>query len=282
MRISLNDVDIEIKNSNTDFTDYWMSTVFKSTDQVLADVNNDYLLSLKQQYDAAWNKLRSLLDTVNELIVKHQLDNSLIYRIENTPSTRFLELTHEQWAAFSSEALEKHNNNIYNPDTNEIYYLLNDDLKNKNTSTDHINNMVHTLENIYRYSAIHNIRLSSVNFVYNDYKVKPSDTIFGHDSLVVPFRDIGRPQYEKWSISGHVSHNEISNYDRITNYIDFYFCAPSRIVPNRRFIRQCKTEDVPAWGNMLSIGTAKYHNFDDVGYLFVNALTTNNYLSIKK
>ena len=282
MRISLNDVDIEIKNSNTDFTDYWMSTVFKSANTVLADVNNDYLLSLKQQYDAAWNKMRSLLDNVNELIVKHQLDSSLIYRIENTPSTRFLELTHEQWAAFSREALEKHNKNIYNPDTNKIYHLLNDDLKNKNTSTNHINDMVHTLEFIYRHSTIHNIRLSSVNFVYNDYKVKPSDTIFGHDSLVVPFMDIGRPQYEKWSISGHVSHNEISNYDRITNFIDFYLCAPSRIVPNQQYIEQCKTEDVPAWGNVLSIGTAKYHNFDDVGYLFVNALTTDNFLSINK
>ncbi len=218
---------------------------------------------------------------INNLIVKNQIDNRFIYHIENKPTTRFLELTHEQWAAFSKEALEKHIVDVYNSETNKIYYLLNNELKKINTSTDRINNMVHELEFIYRQLAIHNISLSRVNFVYGDYRVKPSDTVFGYDSVVVPFMDIGRPQYEKWNISRHVTHPEISNYDRITNYIDFY-STPVNLNPNTKFIEQCNRENVPVWGNVLSIGTANYENFDDVGHLFVDALTTNNNIILKK
>lgn len=281
MIILINDIELNIEYLNTDFVDYWTSTVFKHNEIISTTFNNEYLVSLKNRYDIAWRNLKTLLETVNELVINHQLDTKFLYFISDKPGTQFLESTHEQWAFFSREALEEHIPEIYNVETNKIYHFLNAELKKINTNTDHINNMVHELEFIYRYLTVHNLSLPSVDFIYGDYVVKPTDTVFGYDSVVVPFMDIGRPQYEKWTISKQVTHQEISNYDRITNYIDFY-STPIRFVPNPKFITQCKNENVPVWGNVLSIGTASYDNFDEVGYAFVNALSDTNRISIKK
>lgn len=281
MLLIINELEIDIVNLNTNFTDYWMNTVFKSNQAVPLNVDNSRLLHLRNNYTQCWNNLQNTLLTVNDIVNKRNLPDRFKYAIANSPSTTFLESTHEQWAQFSKEALEQHRADVYNPDTAIVYTDINAELSNTGMHTDRINNMVHELEFLYRHLHIHQMSLP-VQFNYGDYKVTPSDTIFGYNNVVVPFMDIGRPQYEKWCISRHVVHTEISNYDRIINYLDFY-STPVPITPNPEFITQCNYEQVPVWGNVLSIGVANYTNFDAVGYDVVNALVDdNNYIMVKK
>ena len=109
------------------------------------------------------------------------------------------------------------------------------------------------------------------NMLYN---ITAKDTSFVKDSISVPYRDIGRPQYEKYCLSGLVDHPEISNYQNIISAIEIQSspmqqpCVPS-------FIAECEQENTDAFGPYVSIANISGPDTQQLGHMIISNLSND-------
>lgn len=275
MKLLLNNYSYEFQLYNTNFVDVWHSWLFAHSPQIELKIDQNAVKHARQHLVAAVNDIRNLIDIVNQISNKLNLSNRYIYHNTDDCDFNFLQSTHEQWAQITKEANEKHLP-VYNDETNQIYKLIQAELASMNREYNDINNAVHRIEFIYRIFYLNgNYIQQQVSDQLALYKITPADTSFTRDVVSLPFYDIGRPQYEKYLLGGSVDHEEISNYQLITNRIEIT-TRPTIDPIDIEFVNECKRLNVPQWGPYVNIAKNKNRNPGLLGYYILNDTSDNN------
>lgn len=275
MKLILNNYHYEFELYNTNFVDVWYNWLFSDSAQVKLTIDKGSLVNAQQRLLDATNDISDLLDIVNNISVELNLSNKYVYDITNTYDFDFLQKTHEQWAQITKEANEEHLP-VYDPETYQVYQLIQNKLKAHNRDYNDINDAVHRIEFIYRIFYLNgNYIQKQISDSVSLYKITPEDTSFTRDVVSLPFYDIGRPQYEKYLVGGFVDHIEISNYQNIINRIEMT-TRPTTDPVDPNFILECERLNVPHWGPYVNIAKNKYRNPGILGYYIINDVDPNN------
>jgi hypothetical protein len=274
MYLSLNEKLFEVELVNTHFAQYWHDWLFLESDKVDIKINeleswNHYL-----RYRAHVDKLKIIIDANNEIVTKYGLHEFFLYEpITNTPAMSLLSATHEKWAYISKKTFEfdQKEQEIIN-----VYELINSDLIEK-IGKDYawINPYVHDIEFEYKFFYMHNANIMRPE-ISRSYKIKDSDTSFKKELISLPYYDIGRPQFEKYQITGEVFHPEISNYITIVNSVHFTSSALVEEVP-KSYHTLCSEIGSPVFGNYVPICKNKMISPYSFGeFICQNLLETGN------
>lgn len=275
-----NEVDLELYNTN--FVDRWVSWAFDRSNEITLDFNKYSIEYLHNKWlDVTYN-LNNILEKVNSISVKENLPDKWYYDFSYIYDTDFLQRIHEQWAEITKQSLEVHLP-IFDQNTKKIYDTINTKLHEQSMDYSNINNAVHDVEFLYKFFLLHSIKLNKDTLSLNEYKIKPEDTGFIKDSVSIPFYDIGRPQYEKYRISGKVDHPEISHYQNLVDIIEIQSSAQQEPVLET-FIDECNKNNVPCWGPYVSIARNKSNDNQLIGYNIIKNFNQNgnNTLLLKK
>ena len=251
MKLNFNDTQIVLEPYNTNFVDRWMNWVFDSSNTLRLNFDD---VAVQQQY-TQWlenvDNLNRLLDMVNRIAINDGMSPEWIYDKSESVDSNFLQETHEKWADITKKSCEQHLL-IFNPETKEIYESINKKLSEVSMCYNDINNCVHKIEFQYRFFAMHRLTFNLSTEKINDYIITAEDTSFIKDTIVIPFNDIGRPQYEKYCISGSVIHPEISNYQNIVNAVEIQ-SSPAPQYCHKSYIEKCTSDGIPLYGPYVSI-----------------------------
>jgi hypothetical protein len=251
MNLVFNGTSFELSVVETDFTKYIINSLATSDGIIELSFNDNYLNSQKLEFDQNHQKLKNLLTEYNQQIEKNNIPSIWKFQISDTCSTSWLENVHEHWAMLTILDIYDHNRIKWKTDKpfEKGYYghasrIVKDICGN---DFSYINHMVHHSEHLSQ-----NLAISAVikNFnsdkINSGYQVKSSDTVFEKACINFPYYDVGRPQYEKWLLTGKLDSQEISNYINIPDTVDILSYSQS-IKYDDRYINQCEENNVPAW-----------------------------------
>ena len=264
MKICMNKNEFELELYDTNFVDVWHNWIFKENDEVVITFNDDDFANRVNQVVESQNKLDDILNSVNNAITEHGLSEEWLYPRSNSFTQRFLETTHEKWANTTKQAQEKHLP-IYDEQVDKTIVELQKILRNQNISYHDINHAVHMIEFKYRFFSLHWAVIQRPSNEISHYRVTHEDTSFVKDVVSLPFNDIGRPQYEKYILCGKVQHEEISNYQNITNRIELEGRAIADSIDSN-YISECEKAGVPVWGTVVNIAKKKQRDPSMLGY----------------
>mgnify|MGYP003641701096 CR=1 FL=1 len=257
MHINLNNASFSLAEYNTDFVQFWKDWAFVTDDCIQLDFDTNKISAAHTAYVAAYNRLMALLTENNKLVHEHGLEDNFIFVLSDFADIDFLAATHEQWAHITKQACEKHTS-IYDAAVERDYQLLDQGLQHLR-GYEEINAAVHCIEFMFKFVFIHNITIPQPAPNRSDYTIIPNDTSFIKDTVGVPYYDIGRPQYEKFLVSGAVKHSEISNYLAIANRIELTSCRIQDVIDDN-FIKQCADENVEVFGPYLNVASTQHRN----------------------
>ena len=282
MKIVFNEYEHELELYNTNFVNVWYDWAFGNSSEICLVFNEHDLKSRYDNWVELTEKLNLILEKINEIAVAENLPEKWHYDMSTKFDSKFLQQTHERWAQITKESWEQHLP-IFNHETKEIYDCINRQLRNISLSYNDINNAVHEIEFLYKFFMLHRISIQKSTEGIQRYSISPEDTSFVKDVISMPFHDIGRPQYEKFCISGEVIHPEISNFIHITNKLEIQSNATMESV-HPSYIKKCKQSNVAAWGTNVSIAKNKYPNPQSLGYLLIKNYSEfkNNTLLLRK
>jgi len=266
MKLILNHNSLEFKLYDTNFVDYWHNWVFENGNETELSITNSNVVQQHMSWIDNKDRLARLLASNNSIVARHGLPDRYLYDI-GPPTSEFLAKTHEQWAQITKEACEMHLP-VYNAQTHDIYQEINTLLVQIGEQYSNINTSVHNIEFAYRFFNAHNIEVLQPAIPRGDYVIEAADTSFVHDAISVPYYDIGRPQFEKYMVSGQVTHTEISNYDAIANRIELTSMSVQDVVPDD-YYNQCWENNVPVYGNYLNIATNPNRNWASLGEFII-------------
>lgn len=271
MKIYINETKFDIELNNTNFVDYWTSKIFELSNMHICSntsfSNIQYSLNRFSEHKA---NLLNLLNEFNNIVLEYQFPDHLLYNIDTSCSSKFIEYVHEKWADYAKKANEKHLP-IYDADIHEYDKAITAELKRRiNLTSEDINPSVHKLEHLYLFFES-NIQVNT-SFRYGEYHITHEDSTFDTDNFLVSFWDIGRPQYEKWILCQNVDHEEISNYVYQSSNIEFRVNR-FKSIPDERYINECNLKNKNIWGNKISIGNIKSINLYEIGFNVINSLT---------
>ena len=271
MQLIFNDHSLELELYNTNFVDAWCNWVFNESNEL--DLNFDYnrVKQLHSERLTLIDKLDTILNAVNEIAVSMGLPDKWHYELSNLYDSNFLQRTHEQWAMISKEANEKHLP-LYDAQVAEIWNAHNQKLAEQSKHYNDINSWVHHIEFQYKFFSMSRVMFNRSDEAIKSYNITPSDTSFIKDAVTIPFNDIGRPQYEKFCISGNVTNPEISNYNNVINAVELS-STPVQTPIDPRFITTCEQQGVEQWG--LNVCVAKNKEIDTqlMGYTVISNFT---------
>jgi len=273
MILSFNNNEVDLDYYNTNFVDRWVSWAFNSSNEIILNFNEHAINSHYNKWLEVTSYLNNILEEVNSISVTENLPDKWHYELSTIYDTAFLQRTHEQWAHITKQSLEMHLP-IFDQDTKEIYDIINLKLRSKSIDYSHINTAVHKIEFLYQFFYLHNIKLYKDTSSLNEYKIKPEDTGFIKDSIAIPFYDIGRPQYEKYRISGKVDHPEISHYQNLVDTIELNGSAKQEPCVDS-FVDECDKHNVPCWGPYVSIAKNKSNDNQLIGYNIIKNFNQN-------
>jgi hypothetical protein len=282
MKIVFNEYEHELELYNTNFVNVWHDWMFNDANEVYLIADENRLQSKHNEWIELTNKLTRILEKVNEISVAEKLPDRWHYDMSTKFDSNFLQKTHEKWAQITKESWEEHLP-VFNYKTKEIYDTINKQLRKFSMSYNDINNAVHQIEFLYKFFMLHHISIQKSTENIKNYSIKHDDTSFVNDIITMPFQDIGRPQYEKYCISGEVIHPEISNFIHITNKLEFQSNATVQSV-HPSYIEKCNQLGVPVWGTNVSIAKNKNPNPQSLGFLLIRNFseTKNNTLLLRK
>jgi hypothetical protein len=280
MKIVLSDsTEIPIVLNNTNFVDYWVNKKFNDVDNINLTVEQSQCNRVIDEFNAAWSFFNNTVNQINSAIeslhTEQTLNRKMLFPLSNEPTVGYLEKIHEQWAAFTKDSTvyELETWSQLNLDT---YHDINNSLKAISCHYDDINWAVHRLEFLYKYLLLTDIIITDAyTFPKDEYKISAADTTFDRQQLMIPFYDIGRPQFEKWGICKRVVHEEISNYNNISNRLHIRIEKAS-ITPPSDYVTDCNIAGVEVFGPNLGLGNFGLHNVDEVGFLLVKEILGNN------
>jgi hypothetical protein len=286
MKIVLSDsTEIPIVLNNTNFVDYWISKQFKNSDAVELILEKSEYEDILVQFTNAWEKFIDTITKVNNVITtletERKLNRNMLFPLSNEPTTAYLEKIHEQWAQFTKDSATPGSSN-WSQENLDVYQDINKHLRLTDNHYDNINNRVHDLEFLYKHMQIHNIKTTDYwRFPPGEYTVTAQDTTFDTQHLMIPYYDIGRPQYEKWAICKEVVHDEISNYINISTKLQLII-KKANITPPDEYINACRLKGVDAFGPNLGLGNFAIHNVDEAGFLILKEIINTNKLTLVK
>lgn len=282
MKLTFNDAEYELDLHNTNFVDAWHSWLFDSNDSVFLIFDEPSLHSYSIRWAELTQKIIKILERVNEISNEEGLSSRWYYELSNNIDTDFLQKTHERWAQITKESWEQHLP-IYNQQTKEIYDAVNKKLRVDSLTYNDINHAVHEIEFLYQFFMLHRVSIQKSLDGLASYQITHSDSSFTEDVISLPFNDIGRPQFEKYCISGRVADPEISNFANITNKLEFRSKAKSEVCL-QSYIDECETFGVPVWGPYVPIAGSKVTNPQELGYTIIKNFSENklNELLLRK
>ena len=254
MELIINDVSFDITLYNTNFVDYWINRVFKNNNVIELTLHNDGREPLSRFLKEKNTNLEELLNKIyeiNKIINKFSFEWVKPFPIESF-SQEWLCKLHEQWAE-TTLYMEARKHKQYGVEAQSLANELN------NNGYWKINPLVHSLEYINRQFRLESLRIFpdvyQLSKNCSEYTVKATDTSFLKSNIVIPFNDVGRPQFEEWLLKNRIT-NETSNYSNISGYIDILFLHEHRY-PNNSIDAYkifCDENTLEAWGPMLNIG----------------------------
>ena len=267
MELIINDVSFDITLYNTNFVDYWINRVFKNNNVIELTLHNDGREILSRFVKEKNNNLEELLNKIyeiNKIINKFSFEWVKPFPIESF-SQEWLCKLHEQWAE-TTLYMEARKHKQYGVEAQSLATELNNNMYWK------INPLVHALEYLNDNFRIVFLRLFANEYQLSkhcsEYTVKATDTSFLKSNIVIPFNDIGRPQFEEWLLKNRIT-NETSNYSNISGYIDILFLHEHRYPDNciNEYKIFCNKNNLEEWGPVLNIGqfsnyTYMTNNFD--------------------
>ena len=174
----------------------------------------------------------------------------------------------------SKEANEKHLP-LYDAQVAEIWNAHNQKLAEQSKHYNDINSWVHRIEFQYKFFSMSRVMFNRSDEAIKSYSITPGDTSFIRDAVTVPFNDIGRPQYEKFCLSGDVINVEISNYNNIINAVELSG-NPVQTPIDIRFIKACIQQGVEQWGPNVCIAKNKEIDTQLMGYVVISNFTEEN------
>lgn len=273
MKLIFNENEVDLELYNTNFVDKWVSWAFDRSNEITLDFNKYSIEYLHKKWLDVTTNLNNILEKVNSISVKENLSDKWYYDFSYIYDTDFLQRTHEQWAEITKQSLEVHLP-IFDRDTREIYDMIDTKLREQSIDYSYINNAVHDVEFLYRFFTLHKIKLNKDTLSLNEYKIKPEDTGFIKDIVTIPFYDIGRPQYEKYRISGKVDHPEISHYQNLVDTIELSGSATQEPLLDS-FVNECNKHNIPIWGPYVSIAKNKSTDNQLLGYNIIKNYKEN-------
>ena len=95
-----------------------------------------------------------------------------------------------------------------------------------------------------------------------EYTVKASDTSFFKSNIVVPYNDVGRPQFEEWLFKKRVT-NETSNYINVSGRINVHILHEHRYPIDciNEYKVFCNENNLEEWGPILNIGKLSNYTY---------------------
>lgn len=267
MKIVFNEYEHELDLYNTNFVNAWHDWVFGNDSEVFLVFNENTLRNHHDNWVALTERLTCILEKINEISTKESLPEKWHYDMSTKFDSKFLQQTHEQWAQITKESWEQHLP-IFNLETKEIYDHINKQLRSSSLTYNDINGAVHEIEFLYKFFQLHRISIQKSVDGIKGYSIQHTDTSFVKDAITMPFHDIGRPQYEKYCISGEVIHSEISNFTHITNKLEIVSNPLAESV-HPSYIEKCMHSGVPVWGTNVNIAKNTAPNPLSIGYLLI-------------
>jgi hypothetical protein len=285
MKILLTDSEIVLNLNNTNFVDYWISKQFSNKSQIEVSVQQDQCNDLHMQYVDAWDYFNRVIVNVNNAILalncEQTLNRPMLFPVANTPSVDYLEKIHEQWAQFTKDSTVSELSS-WTQQNLDVYHEINTALRDSKYHYDDVNWAVHRLEFLYKHIFLTDIKtIDNWTFDKSEYTVTAKDTTFDRQNVMIPFYDIGRPQFEKWAICGKVIHEEISNYINISTKLHL-LVNRAAITPPMDYVNKCITSGVDVFGPNLSLGNFDVRNVDHAGYDILKHLNKTNKLILEK
>lgn len=285
MKLILADSEISVNLNNTNLVDYWISKQFMSGNQVEITVQRNQFLELNDKFTEAWNYFNKVIHIVNaaikELKCEDALNRKMEFPLSNSPTVEYLEKIHEQWAQFTKDST-MYELGSWSQTNLDVYHEINSYLKEHNHHYDDVNWAVHRLEFLYKHIFLSDLHTTTgLTFERSEYVVKSEDTTFSRQNLMIPFYDIGRPQYEKWAICGKVLHEEISNYINISTKLNILIQRLD-ISPPIEYVNECIRSNVSVYGPNLGIGDFAVRNVDEAGYHIAKSLLTTDKIILQK
>lgn len=269
--LGLNDDLFEIRIAGTEFSYFWRDWVFSENTEVETNFNQEGIQDRIDQYRFAVNNLRSIIDRNNEFVQRQGFDDKYLYQpIGEHPSPQLLVDTHEKWADFTKQKFEPKQPN---PDHDEIYNIINHEMHKNGWDYKNINDFVHQVEFKHKFFLLHQINLVSPPIAYS-YIIKPEDTSFTRELIALPYQDVGRPQFEKFQVSGLVDHEEISNYRYLVNRIEITCAQMQENVP-KQYYEKCRDQGVHAYGNHVPLFKTSSYNPGASGYFMLKNLRSD-------
>lgn len=285
MKLILSDSEIVVNLNNTNFVDYWISKQFDSSNQVTILVPEDQRSELNNKFRESFEYLNFVILNVNRAIkdlkCEDILNRKMEFPVSNHPTIDYLEQVHEQWAQYTKDSTG-YETESWSQKNLDVYHDINSYLKNSNCHYDDVNWAVHRLEFLYKHIFLTNLKtIDRSTFEKSEYKITADDTTFSRQNLMVPFYDVGRPQYEKWAICGKVIHEEISNYINISTRLNLLI-ERHIISPPMEYVNECIRSNVGVYGPNLGIGDLNVRNVDKAGHDIVKSLLTTDKIILEK
>ena len=286
MKLCINDTKLEIELKNTNFVDYYVDRLFhKSVQQELTSPNlyEDY-----QTWKMHRNQLVDILVATNNVVSQGLVDEGWRFDIPDTVAgvdVKYLEYVHEHWADYTDRFKKiQAQGNTQDPFEKQMVVM---DMRLQRAGFSgfrQINHCVHLVEHMHMLIFSHFFLSNRLEY---DYQVQAQDTAFYPSQLNVPYHNIGRPQYEKWLLSGSVTNTEIENFTDIPNHIELWMTSNKLVKncqPEQEYIDACNRAGVEVWGNYLPLGNLK-DNYFHSGYKIFNAFfddEKNNKIYVEK
>jgi len=286
LKLCINDTKLEIQLNDTNFVDYYVNRLFHtSVQKELTSLNlyQDY-----QTWNLRRNDLLDLLVATNKIVDQGLVDEGWRFDVPDTVEgvdVKYLGYVHEHWADYTDRFKKiQARGNTQDPFEKQMVVMDKRLRQEGFRSFAQINHCVHLIEHMHlqMYSIF---KINQMNSKH-DYQVQAEDTTFYPSQLNIPYHDIGRPQYEKWLLSGSVTNTEIENFTNISNQIELSMIN-NRLVnchPEQEYIDACNRAEVDIWGNYLPLGNFK-ENYFYSGYKIFNALfddEKNNKIYVEK
>jgi hypothetical protein len=286
LKLCINDTKLEIELKNTNFVDYYVDRIFhKSVQQELTSPNlyEDY-----QTWKMHRNSLLDILVATNKVVDQGLVDEGWRFDVPDTVAgvdIKYLEYVHEHWADYTSRFKKiQAQGNTQDPFEKQMV-VMDMRLQQAGFSGFHeINHCVHLVEHMHMQMFSHFFIANTLQY---DYQVQAEDTVFYPSQLNIPYHNIGRPQYEKWLLSGSVTNTEIENFTNIPNAIELHMMSNKLVKncqPEQEYVDACNSAGVDVWGNYLPLGNLK-DNYFYSGYKIFNAFfddEKNNKIYVEK
>lgn len=229
--------------------------------------DQSHLCRLYTEWNAHKHQLLECVQQHNIICEHLNISRDWIFSEQSTVTIEYAEYCHELWAHLT--LLSTH---TANTDHARTYARLSEYAQQHNTPHfSHINTLVHRVEH---YAQHLRLQLTATQPLVTHYTVQHTDTAFSPGGLSLAYHDVGRPQYEKWKLSGTVHSAEISNYTNISDRIELQ-TLQQEVLPDPLYTQACISAGVPQWGHYVPL--AQFQDWEtQAGAVILDALLPHN------